>query len=63
MKIFCYTCKHLHLDAWNEYRCSSPKNKKDIWLQPNFEWAERPENINKNNDCSWFEEDNGGMNE
>ena len=63
-KIFCNDCKYYNCDygsiGWRE-ECHFPKNKKvEHHSNHNKKWKhvihiEIPGNINKNNDCEWFE--------
>jgi len=69
-KIYCRECKHfINLmkvpfsygppeDDFERQTCQAPRNKRDTHLIGNseiFELFSKPFEINKNNDCVWFE--------
>ncbi|MCJ7507545.1 MAG: hypothetical protein MUO85_02290, partial [candidate division Zixibacteria bacterium] len=53
-KVFCGQCKHLIEGR----KCEHPQNKrtKHNWKHEYISLKEPPNHINKNNDCSWFEQ-------
>ena len=61
-KVFCRECKYLGA-TWSDghgcgegtYMCRSPLNIKDTWFKPNDNLARTPQELNKNNDCKYFE--------
>jgi hypothetical protein len=58
-KVYCNECKHLHycLDTFSFY-CYHPDNytKKGNWKDRNaLIGVKEPSEINKDNDCKWFE--------
>ena len=59
MKVFCKNCiNYSCFEGTTNHiiKCKAPKNVKDTWYMskaPNFR---EPREINKNNNCEWFEE-------
>ena len=51
-KIFCMNCQHLRLSQ----ECHSPHNCTDNWQMPGGNQDKKPEDLNRNNDCKWYEE-------
>ncbi len=65
-KVCCTDCIHLKIisvgmDPTWSYRCSVPKNLKHgiTWFERFSLSKKHPRNINRNNDCTWFEAKNG----
>jgi len=61
-KVYCSNCKYLRWSVIYDYDCVHPDNKEkhsvDLWLHKkvNYTSLSHPKDINKNNDCKWFEE-------
>lgn len=57
-KVFCQNCKHYHkrgiLKGLDEM-CSTPSNLRDTYYAPNDESVQMPAQLNKENDCKFFE--------
>lgn len=51
-KIFCSNCKHLDVPD----DCNHPNNLQDNWREPGGYRDKEAENLNRNNDCRWYEE-------
>jgi len=65
MKAYCKDCKHL-VNKWvacERYQCGHERNVQAIWRHSHFGesvdylYERLPEEINKNNDCAWFDVD------
>ena len=56
MKIYCQNCKHFKLVSGRNDKCNHPNNKKDSYKRPNSIYIDKPDFINTNNNCDWFEE-------
>lgn len=61
-KIYCINCKYLNLTTQNiGYKCSYPENVKqnfnDNWLKIEsvYKYKKPPFEINKHNNCRWYE--------
>ena len=62
LKVFCRDCIHLgrswscgHGNGDEVQYCTSPLNKKETWYAPDVDYAQTPQERNKNNDCTLFE--------
>jgi len=58
--VFCSECKHcerMKFRDWYKTICISPLNKREVitFYERRFVTTDRPSQINKNNDCKWFE--------
>jgi len=58
-KIFCINCRYFKtfigvLGSYREW-CRAPQNRKDTYRAKADLFENSPKDINKNNDCSWFE--------
>ena len=62
-RAFCNDCKHLGCQ-WADgygcgeatYLCHHPANTRDTWHKPNTKYALAPQELNRNNDCKYFED-------
>jgi len=63
-KIFCKFCKHhgATVQGIVSRECYHPQNVVDNWFDENFDTRRMAYNINKNNDCRWFEPGEEEMN-
>ena len=58
MKVYCRDCKYL-VGSWS--KCDYPDNivSRDYkWFSPDLKGTKHdnvPQNLNKNNDCKWYE--------
>ena len=50
-RVHCTECRHLRSKG-TTHKCAHPENWKDTWFEP---VRERPDVLNANNDCGWFE--------
>ncbi len=64
-KVYCNKCKHLFrgsdfsaFTSLIDLSCHCPNNVKtvDTWLRQRIQSSKPPWNINKNNNCKWFEQ-------
>lgn len=63
MKAFCFHCKYseiVYQDTLGRcsvrlYQCDYPENKTDNFWLPLGGRSKPPEELNKNNDCPWYE--------
>ena len=61
-KVFCKQCIHLgcswshgHGNGEGMYYCTSPSNEQDTWYAPSVQYTRTPQELNRNNDCKYFE--------
>jgi hypothetical protein len=66
-KVYCKNCEYLYISEYNNcifrsvtaYTCHAPQNtiEKNTWLKKEVTgYIEKPCELNKNNDCKYFEE-------
>lgn len=54
-KVFCFYCKHYSTPVGNAMLCTAPGNLRDNWYKENGWILEKPSQLNKINDCPWYE--------
>ena len=53
-KVYCVRCRWFHgRDMWDQ--CWHPDNHIDTYRRPKEKLKNEPEDLNKDNDCSWYE--------